>query len=169
MMQRHMNTISFLLLMTLLGLNGAGCSSVDAEPKAKDAGADAASADTDAGGQSDSAIANDVHFDAGLPTSLGTTPSPPVELGKVGSGGLLLRGVVLGAQEVFDPGEVLIVGNSIACVAKDCSATAGAKDATVVQTHGTISPGLIDCHNHMSYNFLGEWVPNPKKFFNNRY
>ncbi|MEY3012680.1 MAG: hypothetical protein RIT45_1415 [Pseudomonadota bacterium] len=117
----------------------------------------------------DSAGSDDGGFDAGPPSDLGTYATPPASIAKTGSGGLLLRGVVLAPDGVLDPGEVLVVGDQIACVAADCSGTSGADTATVVETHGTISPGLVDCHNHMSYNFLGEWVPNPPKFFNNRY
>jgi len=87
----------------------------------------------------------------------------------MGSGGFLLRGVVLAPDGVIDPGEVLIEGDMITCVAPDCSGEPGAAGVTVIETHGTISPGLIDAHNHLPYNFLPEWVPDPMRLFGNRY
>jgi cytosine/adenosine deaminase-related metal-dependent hydrolase len=89
----------------------------------------------------------------------GSIASPPAEITRMGTGGLLLRGVVLTPTGVLDPGEVLVVGNTITCVAADCSATAGAAAATVIETRGIISPGLVDSHNHLAYDFLGEWIP----------
>ncbi len=47
----------------------------------------------------------------------------------------LLRGMVLAPDSAF-AGEVLVVGNSIACVAVSCSGDAGASGATVIDTHG---------------------------------
>ncbi len=81
--------------------------------------------------------------------------------------GILLRGVVLAPDGPIDPGEVFIMGNTIVCVAADCSAEMGAMDATIIDTGGVISPGLIDAHNHLPYDFLPEWEPG--RLFNNRY
>ncbi len=151
--------------IALMAILGAGCSS-------ESANADAAGAGDASGGDAtgvDAGAVDDTGFDAGPPSKLGTTASPPAAIVNQGAENLLLRGVVLTPDAVLDPGEVLVIGNKIACVAADCSKATGAATATVVQTNGTISPGLIDCHNHMSYNFLGEWVPKPAKVFNNRY
>ena len=35
---------------------------------------------------------------------------------------------------------------------------------TPVETAGTLFPGLIDLHNHLSYNVLPPWAPVPKRF-----
>lgn len=86
-------------------------------------------------------------------------PSPPAEVTRVGSGGFLLRGTVLAPDSVIDPGEVLIVGNLITCVAASCATEPMADTVTVIDTHGVISPGLIDAHNHLAYDFLSEWEP----------
>lgn len=103
--------------------------------------------------------------DAG--TAPETGPVPAAEVLQVGTGGYLLRGVVLKPDEILDPGEVLIIGNEIVCVDTNCSGTDGYDEATWIDTHGIISPGLIDSHNHVAYNFLPEWeVPG---LFNNRY
>lgn len=107
--------------------------------------------------------------DAGPPRDYGSVPTPEARILTEGSGGLLLRGVVLLPDEILDPGEVLVVGNAITCVANDCSGAAGADAATVIDTGGVISPGLIDSHNHLPYNFLPEWVPDPMRLFGNRY
>ena len=81
---------------------------------------------------------------------------------------ILLQGLVLLESGPIE-GEVLIVGDSIACAASDCSGAPDASGATVIETNGIISAGLIDAHNHLAYNFLPEWVPGPGKSFTNRY
>ncbi len=97
-----------------------------------------------------------------------STPAAPAEIVSTGTAGLLLRGTVLLPTGAI-AGEVLVKDGLIACAQADCSGAAGAADATVIDTKGVISPGLIDAHNHLAYNFLPEWVPNPAKLFNNRY
>lgn len=92
--------------------------------------------------------------------------SPPAVVEQPGMGGLLLVGTVLGEDAVFD-GEVLIVDDTIACVDVSCRAHPAAGSATVVQTWGVISPGLIDAHNHLTYDFLPEWVA--PSLYDNRY
>ena len=41
---------------------------------------------------------------------------------------------------------------------------AGFAGVTIVETGGTIFPGLIELHNHLSYNALPLWSPVPKRF-----
>src|SRR5688572_25506556 len=43
-------------------------------------------------------------------------------------------------------------------------APAGFTGVPVVETGGTIFPGLIELHNHLSYNALPLWSPVPKLF-----
>ncbi len=86
--------------------------------------------------------------------------APPARVIASGSGGYLLRGVVVSGDAVYDPGEVLFIGDEIRCVAADCTTHADAPGVTVIETRGVISPGLIDAHNHITYNFLTEWEPN---------
>ncbi len=71
---------------------------------------------------------------------------------------VLLKGTVLVPGGPIT-GEVLISGNTIACVSADCSAMSAG--ATVVDTHGVISPGLIDAHNHILFDIFDEtdWEP----------
>ena len=98
-----------------------------------------------------------------------THPASAPTLIEPGSDGFLLRGTVLAPDEVLDPGEVLVDGELIVCVDVDCTAEAEAGDFAIVETEGVISPGLIDAHNHLPYNFLPPWFPNPETTFNNRY
>jgi 5-methylthioadenosine/S-adenosylhomocysteine deaminase len=52
-------------------------------------------------------------------------------------------------------GRVLVAGNRIeAIVPEGQSLPAGFQNATELQTKGTIYPGLIELHNHLSYNVL---------------
>lgn len=43
-------------------------------------------------------------------------------------------------------------------------APGGFEGVEVVETRGTLFPGLIELHNHMSYNVLPLWAPVPKRF-----
>ena len=108
-------------------------------------------------------------LDGGTPTGT-SDPAPPAEIVRAGTGGFLLRGAaVLAPTGPIVPGEVLIVGNTITCVAADCSTAPMADTVTVIDTHATIAPGLIDGHNHATYDFLPEWIPDPMRLFGDRY
>jgi hypothetical protein len=65
----------------------------------------------------------------------------------------VIRGSVLKADEVLEGGEILIAADgTLACVACDCSATTGYAAASVVSCeNGVISPGLINPHEHLTY------------------
>jgi hypothetical protein len=78
--------------------------------------------------------------------------------GKAGS--VLLRGLIVTPATTFD-GEVLVVGDTITCAAASCANVAGASDASVVETHGLVVPGLIDTHNHILFDIFDEddWAP----------
>ena len=75
-----------------------------------------------------------------------------------------LRGTVVTPTEVVDGGVVLVSGKNIQAVGKDVALPAGVK---VVDTEAFIYPGLIDLHDHITWNFLPRWKPAQK--FNNRY
>jgi hypothetical protein len=142
---------------------------MDGGPVTSDAGRDAA-ASPDGGsdaGPSDAGPPVDANLpDAGRPVIPTSDPAPPATVVRMGTSGLLLRGTVLTPTGILSPGEVLIAGNTITCVATDCTTTAPST-ATIIDTHATISPGLIDGHNHLTYDFLGEWVA--PHLYNNRY
>lgn len=119
----------------------------DAEPPPADAGPLGDAGPRDAGPP----------IDAGpLPTA--SEPSPPARVVREGAGGFLLRGAVLAPDGPILDGQVLIVGDTITCVAADCSGAPGAASAIEIETFGVISPGLVDAHNHLTYDFLPEWV-----------
>lgn len=84
------------------------------------------------------------------------------------------RQVLIGRIATMDPaaavhvrGAVCIEGDRIAAVLPDASQLPAAfAGVTSVETKGTIYPGLIELHNHLSYNYLPLWsVPKP---FSNR-
>jgi 5-methylthioadenosine/S-adenosylhomocysteine deaminase len=70
-------------------------------------------------------------------------------------------------KEVLDHGVVYVSKGSIAAVQKaDAAAPEGFDGVKVLETKGTIYPGLIDLHDHLSYNAIQLWdVP---KLFTNR-
>ncbi len=70
------------------------------------------------------------------------------------------------ALTVIDHGTVYISGTNIASVqnASD-NPPAGFEQVAVVKSGGTLYPGLIELHNHISYNVLQLWQV-PKKFSN---
>jgi cytosine/adenosine deaminase-related metal-dependent hydrolase len=71
------------------------------------------------------------------------------------------------AFEVINRGRLYIDKSVIRGVAAaDEPAPAGFDGARVVRTRGTIFPGLIELHNHLSYNVLPLWRV-PKEFGNN--
>ncbi|MEM9194080.1 MAG: amidohydrolase family protein [Myxococcota bacterium] len=155
----------FAFLAALLALAGCGDDRT-VTPFPDDGGTDANAMDGAADGSSDASLdgSSDGRVDGGMSTVAG-----PAEIVREGAGGYLLRGIVLTPDGPLDPGEVLVEGNMIACVAADCSASPGADTVTVIDTRGIISPGLIDSHNHLPYNFLPEWIPDPMRLFGNRY
>jgi transcription antitermination factor NusG len=75
--------------------------------------------------------------------------------------GIVLRGTICTMNDKLDvkkDGQVLIVGNKIVAVLEGNEAIPAAhKDAVVIKTDGYIFPGLMDIHNHPSYNILPLW------------
>ena len=55
-------------------------------------------------------------------------------------------------------------GGIVAVQDRAQAAPAGFNGVAVVETGGTLFPGLIELHNHLSYNALPLWSPVPKKF-----
>ncbi len=111
----------------------------------------AAPADT---GADDSATADD----ASLDTAADVTASTCVPVS--GDPTLVrLRGTLWTGDVTINDGEVFVstVTGKILCVGQDCSATAGAGKATVLCTEGIITPGLINPHDHGTYNHLPRW------------
>ena len=84
----------------------------------------------------------------------GTIPAAPSGVCAVTAGGanLLLRGTVLAPGEVFRGGSVAVdAAGRITCVGCDCAAmAAGATEINCA--NGVISPGLINAHDHITFN-----------------
>jgi len=69
-------------------------------------------------------------------------------------------------KHVLDPGVIYVKAGAIEAVQEAAEPPpAGFEDVTLVDTKGTIYPGLIDLHDHLSYNALQLWDV-PKKFTN---
>lgn len=81
---------------------------------------------------------------------------------------LALAGRVVTMDESFtvlDRGVVYIDGGAIVDVReRSAPRPPGFEAVRVVATGGTIYPGLIELHNHLSYNALPLWSPVPRRF-----
>ena len=153
---------STLLAAGVVMASGCADPAIDGPSPSPDAGTE------DAGG--DDIESDDVETDTGgSGESTDTEAAPAPNLESVGTDGIVLQGTVLAPDDVIDDGEVVIEDEMIVCVDADCSGVVDDGDYTVVETGGVISPGLIDAHNHLPYNFLPPWFPNPETTFNNRY
>jgi len=74
-----------------------------------------------------------------------------------------LKGTVVTPSDVLPDGTVSISGSQIA----EVGASLERSQASVVETDSFIFPGLIDLHDHITWNLLPRWKPN--ELFSNRY
>lgn len=104
---------------------------------------------------------------AGAPgTACTANPGEP-EVVKVGvPGKMVLRGCVVTPDGPME-GSVFISSDTIQCVGASCTNNADAADATVVETHGVIMPGMIDTHNHILFNIFDESDWSPEQVYEN--
>ena len=79
------------------------------------------------------------------------------------AGSLVLRGTVLVPGGVLRHGYVVVEHGRITSVSSKEPQVAG---GTRINTNGIIAPGLIDLHNHVSWNVLSRWTPD--HLFTNR-
>ena len=81
---------------------------------------------------------------------------------------LALAGRVVTMDEAFTvkPDAVIYIdqGSIVAVQDGAMAAPAGFEEVALVDTGGTLFPGLIELHNHLSYNALPLWSPVPKLF-----
>jgi 5-methylthioadenosine/S-adenosylhomocysteine deaminase len=71
-----------------------------------------------------------------------------------------------GSKQILDDGVVYVSRGSISAVQKaSANVPEGFDGVKVLETKGTIYPGLIDLHDHLSYNALQLWDV-PKRFTN---
>lgn len=76
---------------------------------------------------------------------------------------VILRGTLVTPTQVVSDGYISISGNKIA----DTGDFSGHDPSDAISTDSYVFPGLIDLHNHITWNFLPRWRAG--KFFNNRY
>jgi 5-methylthioadenosine/S-adenosylhomocysteine deaminase len=75
-----------------------------------------------------------------------------------------LRGTLITPDGIVENGTILIRQGKIAAVGAHVDLP---PNETVIDTHGVIAPGLIDLHNHLTYNIFPRW--HPIEEFGNRY
>ncbi|MBK9260987.1 MAG: amidohydrolase family protein [Polyangiaceae bacterium] len=93
-------------------------------------------------------------------------PGAP-EVVKVGvPGKMMLIGCVVTPEGPVQ-GSVFIKSDTIQCVGASCTKDADAFDATVIETHGVIMPGMIDTHNHILFDIFDEDDWSPSKPYSN--
>lgn len=80
---------------------------------------------------------------------------------------LLGRVVTMDAAGTIFPNGAVCIGTDriVAVVADAAHVPAEFADIAPIDTHGTIYPGLIELHNHLSYNFLPLWTV-PRRYTN---
>lgn len=92
---------------------------------------------------------------------VGSAPSVSVQAMALQTSKLVLRGDVVpltGASSVVRNGRLCIEGNRIAALLGPGDALpANFAGAFEVDTQGTLYPGLIDLHNHLTYNHIPLW------------
>jgi 5-methylthioadenosine/S-adenosylhomocysteine deaminase len=92
-----------------------------------------------------------------------TVPIDPLSGGKIAVAG---RVVTMDAADTVLPDAVLYIdeGSFVAVQERGKPAPPGFHSVAIIETGGTIYPGLIELHNHLSYNILPLWSPVPAKF-----
>lgn len=171
-----MRPSSLLALFALTALGLPALSACRGEPEAtgssSKASAGGGAGDGGAGGQGGSSTASlGPGGGGGPPVDPGelwprpgcdASPAPVIEkaIPEATPRALALKGVVVTPTQTFE-GEVLVVGDRIACAAPSCSSSPDYAGAGVVRTNGIIFPGLIDTHNHVLFNVFDEtdWTP----------
>jgi hypothetical protein len=81
---------------------------------------------------------------------------------------LSLAGRVVTMNDAFEviPDAIVYIEKGVVAAVQDRAQPAPPDfvDVAVIETGGTIFPGLIELHNHLSYNALPPWAPVPKRF-----
>ena len=97
-----------------------------------------------------------------------TAPSPHGPIDPLAGPPLALAGRVVTMDDTFTvrPDAIVYVENGGIVAVQDRGQPAPARFAglPVLETDGTIFPGLIELHNHLSYNALPLWSPVPRRF-----
>ena len=74
-----------------------------------------------------------------------------------------LKGTIVTPTQVLSDGSISIIGSQI----DDVGTTVAGVQGSIVETDSFIFPGLIDLHDHITWNLLPRWKPN--QLFMNRY
>ena len=77
---------------------------------------------------------------------------------------IVLKGAVVTPGEIIDPGWIVVRKGKIVRVS---SVQPDVSNAITLDTEGLIFPGLIDIHNHITWNMIPRW--DPDEYFLNRY
>jgi cytosine/adenosine deaminase-related metal-dependent hydrolase len=94
----------------------------------------------------------------------GPPKTPPTDTRRLALSGRIVT--MNGKDEVFAQGTLYIAGNTIVAVQESrAPAPAGFESIAPLDTKGTLYPGMMELHNHLSYNALRLWNV-PKKFDN---
>src|SRR6266849_4229642 len=67
-----------------------------------------------------------------------------------------LRGTLVTPGGIVENGTVVFQQNKITAVGTKVKLPA---NTTVIDTGGVITPGLVDLHNHLTYNVFPRWHP----------
>jgi hypothetical protein len=78
-------------------------------------------------------------------------------------GSYTLQGPLLTPNEAIEGGSLTVHDSKIVQVGKGGAAEAG----PIIEVHGVIMPGMIDLHDHITWNVLPRWKPG--RLFGNRY
>jgi hypothetical protein len=102
----------------------------------------------------------------GVPAPGGGTRTEPID--PLTGTTLALAGRVVTMDDAFTVKDDAIVyidkGRILAVQDRAEPAPPAFSGVTPVETAGTLFPGLIELHNHLSYNVLPPWAPVPKRF-----
>ncbi len=76
-----------------------------------------------------------------------------------GNDSILISGDILAPSKVYAGGDVLIKDGMITCVGCDCSSGLAEKPTKISCANGVVSPGLINAHDHITYNqnYPADW------------
>ncbi len=81
---------------------------------------------------------------------------------------VILRGTILTPDQVLEDGIITVDGERIAAVEAYSPGLPTASDSRgILDTHGLILPGMVDLHDHITWNMLPRWRANRQ--FANRY
>ncbi len=102
----------------------------------------------------------DADTDTTQTTSCGTALTPPGDgslcTTTAGNDDLFLEGNLILPDGILEGGGLLIQGGVLTCVGCDCANAPGANAAThVVCAEGVVSPGLINPHDHITFDQQG--------------